>query len=188
MEIILDNLFWMSFNIFLALLGVLFGFLLYYSKNKLLKWLFFLLWLLFVPNTIYLITDLQYLPNQITKLESYNQTIIIIQFILVFLLGITTFLFALYPFEKIASKLTNRQTVKTVLFFLNYSIAFGVVLGKIYRVHSWYVFTDPQTVITSSLSLFNSPNILLLVFLFGSLINIIYFTLHHHFKLLKHLY
>lgn len=182
MEIILDNILWMSFNVFLAFLGVIFGFLLYYSKNKLLKWLFFILWILFIPNTIYLTTDLQHLPGQLIKLEFINQSIVTIQFIIIFVLGITTFLFALYPFQRALFQLTNKSNVNIILFFINYSIAFGVFLGKFYRVHSWYVFTDPQNVITSSIHLLNSSNILFLVFLFGSIINIIYFLLNSKLK------
>jgi uncharacterized membrane protein len=64
MGVFLFNIDWMSFNVMLALLAVLFGFFFMQAKGKILQYLFGMLWFFFLPNTIYLYTDLQHILQQ----------------------------------------------------------------------------------------------------------------------------
>lgn len=184
MEILLFNLDWMSWNIFLALVGVFLGFLLN-VKQPILKIVFFILWLLFVPNTIYLLTDIQYLPEQFLKLEFFNQIILFVQYFIVIFLGITTFLLGLSLFEKNLPKNCANSKTNMIMFFLNYFIGFAVFLGKIERVNSWSVFTEPQKVIVGSLNILSSEEMLIIILFFGTFANILYFTLRKGIRKLK---
>lgn len=184
MDILLDNLSWMSFNIFLAFLGVSFGFFLLHTKTPYLKILFFALWLLFVPNTIYLLTDIKWFFEQFPKLDILGQTLLFAQYIVIVSLGVATFIFGLYPFEKFLST-SKFQGISPMLFLINYLIAFGVMLGRWQRINSWDVFIRPQAVLESSLNILRSQEYLILVLLFGTLGNIIYFGWKKTFRIKK---
>lgn len=178
MNIFLDNFEWISVNVLLAFLGAGFGYLFFYFKNKLLKIIFFIFWILFVPNTIYLITDLQYLPEQIIEVDFSAKFFILAQYIGLVILGIVTFIYGMRPLEKIISqaKIRDKTFITFIFIVVNYVIAFAVALGKLERVNSWEAFTDPLNVFVSSLQLLSSRDTIFLAFLFGTLSNIIYLT------------
>ncbi len=174
----LDNLNWMSFNVALALMAVIFGYLFLHSRNLYARILFFVLWILFIPNTIYLVTDLKWLPEQFPKLDLQNQLILVAQYLVLLLTGLVTFFFGLRPLEEVLSKPKHRINipVPVIIFLANYLIAFGVVLGRVERINSWDVFTRPSTVFTSASNIFNSQEDLIFILLFGTLSNLIYFA------------
>lgn len=178
MPIIYFNLEWMSFNIILALFGVIFAYLLFKSSNLFSRIVFFILWLLFIPNTTYLLTDLLHLPRQFGRLESSLQPILIVQYIFIVLMGLTTYFLSFNFFEKSLTRLNLSSNFKSIIIILlNYPIAFGVALGRFERVHSWFVVTDPSKVFQSSISLLSSLEMMTVILLFGSLMNLLYFLL-----------
>lgn len=171
-------------NVALALLGVMFGFLLLKSKTPPFRIIFFVLWFLFVPNTIYLLTDVQYFPEQVVKLEFPYQVLLAGQYLLIFLLGIITFLLGLYPLEKILKelKIKDRNLHKVSIVIMSFLISFAVALGKIQRVSSWEVFTNPKGIIAGALATYHSSEIMTFVFLFGVASSALYFSLKRIFK------
>lgn len=182
MPIILFNVKWMSFNIALAFAGVLFA--LFFLRTKgFLKFLFFILWVLFLPNTIYLATDMQYFLDQFIVADFLLKIILLGQYSLVFILGIITFMVGIKPLEKVLKYQfkKDKELINIANILINFTIAFAVILGKVERVHSWYVFTDPKRVIESSIKILSSQNLIILIFLIGILINLVFFQ----FKKLK---
>lgn len=178
MDIFFDNVEWMTFNIFLALLGVILGVVFFYISNKLLKVIIFLLWILYLPNTIYLVTDIQHFFTQWLKLKPAFQLLLAMQYITLIVIGVLTFLLGLYLLDKSfsQSKIKKNKTLITILVFLtNYLIAFGVALGKIERINSFEAIIYPLKVISSSLNLLSYPENILTIFLFGTFINFLYF-------------
>src|SRR5437868_11760547 len=101
MPILAHNEIWMLYNCFLAFLALGFGYFFLISKNSKAKFIFGILWLLFLPNTIYIFTDLEHLIDQWQLLSWYFRIPLILQYLLLQIVGFTTFLYALYPFEKI---------------------------------------------------------------------------------------
>ncbi|MDO8498362.1 MAG: DUF1361 domain-containing protein [bacterium] len=189
MEILLDNTAWMGYNIFLSVLGVTFGYLFLYSKTSVYKTLFFILWLLFLPNTIYLVTDLQHFYEQFLTLELFSQLILVVQYVIVFTLGVITYLLGFYPLERALSKSRFKKIVSKnfILVLANYLMAFGVALGRIERNNSWDIFTDPLKVVSSSLNLLFSPSALIYILLFGTFSTLLYFSCRDIFKRKVHL-
>lgn len=174
----------MPLNIALAFLGVIFGFLLLRSKLPIFRVIFFVLWFLFVPNTIYLLTDIQYFPEQVVKLEFFYQVILAGQYLLLFVLGIITFLLGLYPLEKMMKKLKvkDQNVHKVSIVVMSFLISFAVALGKIQRISSWEVFTDPKGTIAGVLATYNSLEVMAFVLLFGVLSSALYFSFKKIFK------
>src|SRR6185437_320786 len=101
MPILIYNAGWMLYNCFLALLALGFGYFFLVSKNKKAKFLFGILWLLFLPNTIYIFTDLEHLIDQWPLLPWNFRILLALQYLLLEIFAFATFAFGLYPFEKI---------------------------------------------------------------------------------------
>lgn len=181
MNIILFNAGWMSYNIFLAVLAVLLGFAFLRAKKLYLKIFLFILWLLFLPNTIYLATDMKYFLEQFLEVFGYYKLVLTLQYIFLFMFGIVTFILALYPLDRAitknkSKKMKNKQLRIILLIFINFLIAFGVALGRIQRINSWDVFFNIKAVIDASFTLLNMKDVLLAIIIFGTFSSLIYFT------------
>jgi len=176
-----ENFGWMGFNVILACLGMIFGLSFLKVRKGILKLVFLVLWILFLPNTIYLLTDLQHLPKQaFAQANLLARVLIFIQYVVLFVFGVFTFVYGLFPIEKLfhlAGKKEHKLKVVLLVLF-NFAIAFGVGMGRIERTHSWYVFTQPSRVVDDIFSLLTTSSSLLFVILFGVLCNLFYFSFH----------
>jgi uncharacterized membrane protein len=175
MEIFLANFWYMIPNLALACLGFVFAILYLHSKSNFLKIPLFILWFLFLPNTIYLITDLEHYFAQLTKVDFLGLVLLTIQYTVLTALGILTYFAGMMPIEKFFRRRKSKNYSLVFLIF-NFAIAFAVVLGKVERTHSWYVFTQPQRVINDITHLLTTPLLITSVIFFGILFNLIYFT------------
>src|SRR3989337_2974809 len=126
MDIVAYNLSWMSFNLALAILPVIFMVLFFTLRNRFLKGIFFILWFLFFPNTIYVLTDVEHIIRQWPEV-----------------VGLCAFLIALFPFEKQLQKYTTKQVTILLIIGYNFLIGFAMILGKVERVHSIDIFLHP---------------------------------------------
>lgn len=167
MDILLSNLPWMLINLLLAFLGVFFGFLFLNVKNKFFKIIYCILWILFIPNTIYLITDIQHIPEQLFNLNFLTQILLVAQYSILFVFGVITFIFGLRPLEKITSNIF-------IFILANFLIAFAIVLGKTQRTNSWDLLFNPTEVIESTSKLM-SPTGIIYILIFGIICNVVYF-------------
>src|SRR3989344_5189655 len=139
MEIFVFNLEWMIPNVALAALPVIFGLAYLHIKSRLLRIPLFVLWFLFLPNTIYLLSDVEYLPKQMMESEFSAKIFIFGQFITLMVIGILTYFGALMPCKAIFKQLRIKKPAqKIILILVNLTLGFGVVLGKVERTHSWY--------------------------------------------------
>lgn len=187
MDIIINNFEWMSFNILLAFLPILFGWVMYTAKYKSLKIAASLLWILFIPNSIYIFTDIKYLPGDLRLLNETWSVLVTIQYLIFLFIGAITFILGMYPFEKLIAKAKNksiRHNRLIILISTNLLIGLGIVLGRFQETNSWEVFTNIQKVISDSISVFTSHELLVITLLFGIFSNITYFTLMRIFHTL----
>lgn len=185
MPIFADNFSWMLFNTFLAFVPIILVVVLRMRLNQLVHIFVFFLWLVFLPNTIYLVTDLQYLPNQLIKSKIGEQLVLLIQYSVLASFGVMTYVYALEPISKIFKKLHFPEVRREVLYIaVNYIVAFGVMLGKFQRTHSWYIFTDPVRVASDVYKAFNLEQ-LGWVFVFGSIVNVLFFLFKDYFPPLR---
>ncbi|MGC7872635.1 DUF1361 domain-containing protein [Desulfosporosinus sp. SYSU MS00001] len=169
-------------NVFVAFVAVGFTYLflrVLRVGSIILKVFFGLLWLLFLPNTAYLFTDLGHIGYQWSNTVSLSgRMLLIVQYLLLELFGIIMFLFSFLPFEKITDRVSLFERGKvTWLIFFNFLVAYGMVLGRFQHINSWVVFTNPLKVLELALNIFLSFDLLSLVILFGLLCNFIYFLI-----------
>ena len=176
MPIISYNDGWMIYNCFLALIAVGLGFLALEVKGKYLKFFIGLLWFIFLPNTIYIFTDLEHFIQQWQYIHASFRPLLVLQYTIFEAIGIITFLFSVFPFEKIISVVGffKKKKIQWLIVF-NFLVAFGMVLGRVERINSWEVFTNPIAVVTSAFNVFLSFNLIGLTLLFGLACNFIYF-------------
>ena len=178
MDIFLFNLEFLFFNLFLALIAVFFGYFMLRVRSNVLKALFGFIWLIFLPNTIYLITDISHVYEDWPRVDIIFKTMITIQYAFFTIAGIITFIYAVYFFERLLEKKNKKKRKPStflVILILNFIVGFGVILGGIQRTNSWDIFINPARVINDSLGVLNSPYLLKLSIMSGVLFNIIYF-------------
>lgn len=180
MQFIVFNIQWMSFNIFLACIPVVFAFLFVHEKNKFFKLLYCAIWLLFLPNTLYLITDITHMIDDWYKVELPYKGIFIFQYVVLILIGIFTLIYSIYPIENMLQKKKGKSSNlrnELILYVLNFLVGFGIVLGRVERLNSWELITDIAKFASISLQTLTSINLLLLAIFFGLFSNIVYFFL-----------
>lgn len=185
MEIFLENVEYMTINLLLALTAVVFGYFMIRTKKTLLKFFYGFIWLIFLPNTAYILLDLVHLYEHWAKIDYFFKPIVIVQYALFTLVGVITFIYALYFFEKLffkknkaSSKMTQRTRrieVMAMLLILNFMVGFGAVLGFVLRTNSWHIFTQPFRVLEDTKILLSSPNLFVASLIFGLIANILYF-------------
>jgi len=175
--LILKNIPWMTFNVLLALIPVLFGWLIIKTKTKSLKILFFIAWLLFIPNTVYIFTDIIHFFKDIRHASITGIAFIIVQYTLLLTAGFLTFIFSLYPIEKILNKKSKKHSHNAAHFIIliNFLIGFGIVLGRIFRLNSWDILLASEKLISASAQIISSPKLLIVTILFGLFTNALYF-------------
>lgn len=172
---LIDNFQWMGINVVLAVLPIFFAYLAVRFRENIVGVMFFVLWLLFFPNTIYTITDLRHLPEQLSKFNVSFDLLLISQYLVLTIFGILTYFWALKPIVNLISKKYKRfKELDTVIVIFNFFVAFGVALGVIQRTESWFVIIDPVRVISDINKSSHSPQIILFVIGFGILTNLIW--------------
>lgn len=182
--IINENFSWMAYNILLAFIPVLLAQLFLEIKNPIMKAIIFIGWFFFVPNTIYLFTDILHFLRQIDGLNFFDTLVLMTQYAVLIIAGFLTYILSMYPIEK-KLKLSH-----SVIIIINLLIGFGVVLGRVYRLNSWDVIIALEKVIYTTIQTITSPEMVLLAVLFGLFANFMYFlfrrkTVKYVFKLKK---
>ncbi|OGH18448.1 MAG: hypothetical protein A2868_03440 [Candidatus Levybacteria bacterium RIFCSPHIGHO2_01_FULL_40_15b] len=165
----------MAFNIFLAIVPVVFGFLMLRNRYLTIKIIAFIIWITFLPNTLYLITDIIHFLEDAVILSGTYLAIDLFMYLFLVVLGIFTFTLSIYPFERLVfpNKKNLKRNIPT-FFILNSIIGFGMVLGRVQRANSWEVFTDTGKVIALSLNTLSSFELMLLALFFGIFCQMIY--------------
>ncbi|WP_236747669.1 DUF1361 domain-containing protein [Acetilactobacillus jinshanensis] len=165
-------------NTFLAYIPIELSFLLInpnVKKHNLLFWPIWVIWLLFYPNTPYILTDLFHLA----QLQPYNAEGLIklstpmwISYTFLFVSAVG---FALIGFDgliKISRIIANKIktnpslgltiSIITILTFLS---SVGVFIGRFLRIHTIYLFISPRLFITPLIKMWQ-PRMMAFVLLF----------------------
>lgn len=177
MQVLLENFSWMLFNVILALIPIVFGWIMYKSHNLVIKIAAGFIWLFFLPNTIYLLTDIINFKQDATRLTGIYLAADLLLYILLMIIGVITFIMALDPFEKMLLRARSKRKLlehKFIIYALNFLVGFGLVLGRVHRVNSWEVITDLGKVIYYSLKTLESSQLMLLVLAFAILTQAVY--------------
>lgn len=143
-------------------------------KSSFLFYLLFPVWLIFLPNAPYIITDLVHL-HQGTKMPIWFDLLLIVSFsvtgMLLFLISLNTM------FLMIKMRFSNKTAwfISVSVLFLS---GFGIYLGRFLRWNSWDIINKPQILFHDiSIRIFHPmqhPKTWIITFGFGLLFLIIF--------------
>ena len=110
------------------------------------------IWLLFLPNSPYIITDFIHLHNSESTLIWYD-------LFMVFSFAFTGLLLAIISMYDIYLIIQQKWSLKTAnlsIIIISFLCGYGIYLGRFLRLNSWYIFTKPvntlQQIATSLLN------------------------------------
>jgi uncharacterized membrane protein len=160
-------LFFLIWNLILA--GIPYLIILYvatfqnHKKNKIKTIFFLLVWLLFLPNSFYIITDLVHLSRANEHLFWFDLILISSFSISGCILGLVSML----EFEKIIRDLVSIKIIRLIIPMICFLSGFGIFLGRMLRFNSWEILSNPMQLINDSLETFFTTNALLFSINFG---------------------
>lgn len=170
---------WIIWNLFLAFIPLALSFWLYRRRSKVrspLWWVAFAVFLAFLPNAPYLLTDIIHLIRA-TRM-GYSVWIIVLIFIPLHLFAILTG-FQAYVISVMnqSSYLKRIGLARFVVWseLLTHALcAIGVYMGRFLRFNSWDLATDPGSVLLITLDDVTAKKPLLVIFISFIILTILY--------------
>lgn len=168
--------FGLLWNLFLAGLPVFFALLaaraLSARKSKI-AFLFTGLWLLFYPNSAYIITDLvhlEHLPDSIWWFDSLG----------IFhaaLIGLFLGLYSVWVIHtRVLSKMLSSSYIWPVIVLFMGLSGYGIYLGRFLRFNSWDIISSPGHLLLTSILHLKNPLAIKMTLLFAAMQFVVYFA------------
>lgn len=175
---------YLLWNILLAFIPLVLGFIVLSQPkkgivNKIIFIAGLVLWLLFIPNAPYLVTDIIHL-GEIKAVPVLFDTFLLFD---TALLGLVIFCLSLEHVEKIILEKFSKGKTFLMTTFIILLISFGMYLGRFARFNSWDIFTNHQSLIGHIWGVISQTeaHVYLYTFLFFSFL----FLSYQFWKLLK---
>lgn len=160
---LLYNVLWMGWNISLALVAVVLGYAVSRARSSFAGMLLAFLWLIFVPNTLYMVTDVIHTTSvKFTSMTLPFRILGVALYASVISLGVYTFYHATLPVvTRIRPWLDHLGPIRRFALFSVFSllVGFAIAMGRYQRTNSWYFFTQPWRVIHDVRATVTSPSI-----------------------------
>ncbi len=136
----------MIWNLFLALVPLFFAVLLKYIrfKYRITEVMLFTCWLLFFPNSTYMISDLLHLTHIQSNVPNWYDAIML------FVFAVSGLFVGVVSLRYVHEFLETKFRSKTVWLVLSASIVLGglgVYLGRFLRWNSWDIINDPLKIL-----------------------------------------
>ncbi|KQY94035.1 hypothetical protein ASD24_00265 [Paenibacillus sp. Root52] len=176
-------------NLFLGWIPFIFSYVAYvfsYVKWKGAIWLAIasgLLWLLFFPNSSYIVTDLVHLTARSSRYYGGNglnftywyDLIVVLMFVWV---GLLLGFLSMYQLQEVIYKRVGRMASWIFVLAGCALGSYGVLLGRVYRLNSWDALTNRSALIALMQESVSRPSLAFCMF-FGVFILTIYATLYY---------
>lgn len=171
-------------NLFLAWVPLLISILLEFLSSKKIhfkKFIFFILlvvWLFFLPNSPYIVTDFVHL-YRLQDLPIWYDIILIQSFAWN---GLVLGFFAIYKVQKLVRKYSNRLKSWIFVIFTLIVTSFGIYLGRFWRWNTWDLIFYPSEILTDVRNILFYPKYNLtsigLTLFFSCFLIVAYFTFY----------
>ncbi len=169
----------LNWNLFLAFLPWLFSSIILYKaiNNRLALSLLIFSWLLFFPNSPYILTDLFHLRTQ-RSAPIWFDLVVILSFAWT---GLMYGFISLMDLSALLQRHLHTRWVTLITVFFLFLASFGVYLGRYLRWNSWDILSNPFGLFSDILDRFVDPlahpTTWGVTILFGVLLNMMYWSL-----------
>jgi uncharacterized membrane protein len=149
--------FHLGWDLFLALLPLLIGWILFRHSRKVPEWLwwpFLGIFLLFLPNAPYVLTDVIHFVEKIRvtpPLPLWALGLLLIEYFLYFSIGMQSFTLSMMIWGRFLKHRGLGWLIFPIELLTLALSAFAIYLGRFDRLNSWNVATDPARVLDQSL-------------------------------------
>jgi len=116
------------------------------KKNKIILYFSFFIWLIFIPNTAYVIVDVRHIVDYCpyTRYRVCTQNAWMIMFFFLYsIIGWPTMVFLINQMKELIIKIYNKKIADTLILILIPLIFLGVLLGLLQRWNSWNILSHP---------------------------------------------
>lgn len=144
-------------NLFLAFIPYAITSYLIYLKttNRFLLTLSLCVWLLFLPNAPYIVTDLvhiKYCSSEVLWLD----VLMIFSFAVN---GLILFYYSIKDCKSILKEYFNNTLVEFIIISILFISSFGIYLGRFLRYNSWEILNNPSHIISDIVSIITQPRV-----------------------------
>jgi uncharacterized membrane protein len=149
------NVFWMGWNMFLALVPLAIGVVVFRARrHTAMWWVGAAAFLAFLPNAPYVLTDVIHLPRDLRSHPSgVVRLSVLFQYAVFAAAGFLAYALALRSVvHHLRRAGWSEHRIAAVEIALHALSAAGVYLGRVDRLNSWYVLTRPAEVVASTSS------------------------------------
>lgn len=129
-----------------------------------------LTWLLFLPNSFYMITDFVHL-HHVTKLQFIFDALLLSCFTVA---GFHSGILSLFDIHFLLQMKYSTQKSWIIIGTIAYLSAFGIYLGRILRFNSWDIFRHPFSLLSTSFESIQNSETVLFTIVLGTFILISY--------------
>ncbi|MGA7955222.1 MAG: DUF1361 domain-containing protein [Gloeobacterales cyanobacterium] len=148
LEALYKNLDWMAWNLFLALipLGLSVWLFRRTRPHTVLWWIGALIFLAFLPNAPYILTDVIHLIEDVRRYSSaYLITLVVLpSYLFFFFVGFEAYVFSLINLGHYLSSQGWKRWILMTEFIVHGLSALGIYLGRFQRFNSWDLVTQPH--------------------------------------------
>lgn len=149
MSALVNNVGWMGWNLFLALIPLMVARFLFGHRERA-RWVLITggaVFVAFLPNAPYVLTDVLHLPRELaaTHGDHWLAAALVAQYLCLFAVGFTAYVLSLVRLERwLADHGASRRAVLVTDLSLHALCAVGIVLGRVFRFNSWDLVTNPS--------------------------------------------
>lgn len=122
-------------------------------KSKVVQLLFFITWLVFFPNALYVVTDLIHLTHNTSVPVWFDAVLLFASSSL----GLVLAFISLLNVERYLFNYLKKVQVNIIVLLLLFAGSYGVYLGRFKRWNSWDVVNNPLLLATDILKTFIHP-------------------------------
>lgn len=155
-------------------------------RNKVTLILSISAWLLFMPNSFYILTDLFHLQTMEGNRPWFDLTLILSFAWNGILFGIIS----IWKMEMLLKRTKGRFTSALLIFMVMWLSAFGVYIGRFLRFNSWDIIFNPFPLLTEIVEMIINPydykSAWAMSACFACFISILYYTMKKLTEVLKH--
>ena len=142
----------MLWNLYLAAFPAVLAFVLFRAPERLGVgwWAGFVAWLLFLPNSPYVLTDVVHLVDEMHASTSRESAYAYLATYAVYLsAGLVSYVVSLQLFRRFLHRVGPRALVLPILLVVHGLCVVAMYLGRFMRFNSWDVILAPRTVLAS---------------------------------------